>query len=166
MCRCGLLTSLAGTSTLSSRGGTLRQRAKPIIGAAAESVWSAAFAALAWRSAAGDRAWRPVHRRVLVIAPHPDDESIGCAGTLLRHKQSGASVTVLCVTDGRTSRAAGLGADEMAALGRRFREDGLYTFVRWNTFFTNPPLTISEEEMAEGFEIIDRALEVTDAAVR
>ena len=47
----------------------------------------------------------------------------------------------------------------------RFREDGLYTFVRWNTFFTNPPLTITEEEMAEGFAIIDRALEITDAAV-
>ena len=56
-------------------------------------------------------------------------------------------------------------SDEMAALGKRFREEGLYTFVRWNTFFTNPPLTISEEEMAEGFEIIDRALEITDAAV-
>ena len=56
-------------------------------------------------------------------------------------------------------------SDEMIALGKRFREDGLYTFVRWNTFFTNPPLTITEEEMAEGFEIIDRALEITDAAV-
>ena len=56
-------------------------------------------------------------------------------------------------------------SDEMAALGRRFREDGLYTFVRWNSFFTNPPLTITEEELAEGFAIIDRALEVTDAAV-
>ncbi len=57
-------------------------------------------------------------------------------------------------------------SDEMAALGRRFREDGLYTFVRWNYFFTNPPLTITEEELADGFAIIDRALEVTDAAVR
>ncbi len=56
-------------------------------------------------------------------------------------------------------------SDEMAALGRRFREDGLYTFVRWNYFFTNPPLTISEDELAEGFSIIDRALELTDAAV-
>ncbi|MDQ4109084.1 MAG: aspartate aminotransferase family protein, partial [Actinomycetota bacterium] len=54
---------------------------------------------------------------------------------------------------------------EMQALGKRFREDGLYTFVRWNTFFTNPPLIISEEELAEGFAIIDRALEITDAAV-
>jgi taurine---2-oxoglutarate transaminase len=56
-------------------------------------------------------------------------------------------------------------SDEMAALGKFFREEGLYTFVRWNTFFTNPPLVISEEELAEGFGIIDRALEITDAAV-
>jgi hypothetical protein len=25
---------------------------------------------------------------------------------------------------------------------RKTREQGLYTFVRWNTFFTNPPLCI------------------------
>jgi taurine---2-oxoglutarate transaminase len=56
-------------------------------------------------------------------------------------------------------------SDEMAALGKFFRQEGLYTFVRWNYFFTNPPLTISEEEMAEGFAIIDRALEITDAAI-
>ena len=56
-------------------------------------------------------------------------------------------------------------SDEMVALGKRFRDDGLYTFTRWNYFHTNPPLTISEEELAEGFEIIDRALEITDAAV-
>jgi len=56
-------------------------------------------------------------------------------------------------------------SDEMAALGKRFREDGLYTFVRWNSFFTNPPLTISTDELDEGFAIIDKALEITDAAV-
>jgi taurine---2-oxoglutarate transaminase len=47
---------------------------------------------------------------------------------------------------------------EMAALGRFFRQEGLYTFVRWNYFFTNPPLTISEAELREGFAIIDRGL--------
>jgi taurine--2-oxoglutarate transaminase len=56
-------------------------------------------------------------------------------------------------------------SDEMVALGKRFRADGLYTLVRWNYFFTNPPLVITEEEMAEGFAIIDRALEETDAAM-
>ena len=57
-------------------------------------------------------------------------------------------------------------SDEMAALGRFFRENGLYTMLRWNYFFTNPPLVISEDELSQGFEIIDRALEITDRAVR
>jgi taurine--2-oxoglutarate transaminase len=37
--------------------------------------------------------------------------------------------------------------------------------VRWNYFFTNPPLTITEAEMREAFGIIDRGLEMTDKAV-
>ncbi|MFZ1917592.1 MAG: aminotransferase class III-fold pyridoxal phosphate-dependent enzyme [Terriglobales bacterium] len=56
-------------------------------------------------------------------------------------------------------------SDEMVALGKFFREHGLYTFVRWNTFFTNPPLCINEQQMREAFAIIDRGLEITDAAV-
>jgi taurine--2-oxoglutarate transaminase len=56
-------------------------------------------------------------------------------------------------------------SDEMAALGTAFRENGLYTLVRWNYFFTNPPLTISEDELAEGFATIDRALDATDRAI-
>jgi len=54
---------------------------------------------------------------------------------------------------------------EMQALGKYFRQEGLYTFVRWNTFFTNPPLCISEAEMREPFAIIDKGLEITDRAV-
>jgi taurine--2-oxoglutarate transaminase len=56
-------------------------------------------------------------------------------------------------------------SEEMAALGRFFRQEGLYTFVRWNTFFTNPPLCITEAELREAFAIIDRGLEITDRAV-
>jgi taurine--2-oxoglutarate transaminase len=54
---------------------------------------------------------------------------------------------------------------EMAALSRYLREQGLHTIVRWNYFFTNPPLCITEEELREGFAIIDRALAATDKAV-
>jgi taurine---2-oxoglutarate transaminase len=56
-------------------------------------------------------------------------------------------------------------APEMQALGKYFRQEGLYTFVRWNTFFTNPPLCITEDELREGFGIIDKGLEITDRAV-
>jgi taurine---2-oxoglutarate transaminase len=49
-------------------------------------------------------------------------------------------------------------SEAMKKLGALFREEGLYTFVRWNTFFTNPPLCISEEELRHGFDVIDRCL--------
>jgi taurine--2-oxoglutarate transaminase len=49
-------------------------------------------------------------------------------------------------------------SEPMKKLGKVFRDEGLYTFVRMNTFFTNPPLSITEEELRHGFDIIDRAL--------
>jgi taurine--2-oxoglutarate transaminase len=49
-------------------------------------------------------------------------------------------------------------SEPMNKLRKIFRDEGLYTFVRMNTFFTNPPLIITEEEMSHGFDIIDRAL--------
>jgi len=54
---------------------------------------------------------------------------------------------------------------EMAALGKFFRQEGLFTFVRWNSFFTNPPLSIADDELREAFTIIDRGLAITDQAV-
>ena len=45
------------------------------------------------------------------------------------------------------------------------RENGLFTFVRWNTCFVNPPLTITEQQLREGLAIIDRGLEIVDQAV-
>jgi taurine--2-oxoglutarate transaminase len=49
-------------------------------------------------------------------------------------------------------------SDAMKKLGRFFRQEGLYTFVRMNYFFANPPLTITDEELRHGFDIIDRGL--------
>jgi taurine--2-oxoglutarate transaminase len=54
---------------------------------------------------------------------------------------------------------------EMTALGRFFREEGLFTFLRWNYFFTNPPLCITDAQLREAFAIIDRGLAIADRAV-
>jgi taurine--2-oxoglutarate transaminase len=54
---------------------------------------------------------------------------------------------------------------EMAALDARLKADGLYTMQHWDSFFTNPPLCITEDQLRDAFSIIDGALEVTDAAV-
>ena len=56
-------------------------------------------------------------------------------------------------------------SDEMKAIARYLREHGLYTFIRWHSIMTNPPLCINEEELAEGFAIIDKALDIADQAI-
>jgi LmbE family N-acetylglucosaminyl deacetylase len=42
--------------------------------------------------------------RVLVIAAHPDDELLGCGGTVARHTRAGASVTSVIVCEGESLR--------------------------------------------------------------
>jgi taurine--2-oxoglutarate transaminase len=54
---------------------------------------------------------------------------------------------------------------EMNSLRDYLLEKGVYTFIHWNTILVNPPLIINEEEMAEGIQVLDKALEITDAAV-
>ena len=54
---------------------------------------------------------------------------------------------------------------EMQKLGAFFRQEGMYVFINWNNLFTNPPLCITEEQLRQSFLLIDRALEITDAAV-
>lgn len=58
------------------------------------------------------------HNTVLVVAAHPDDEVTGLGGTLCRHVAAGDRVVVAVVTDGRKSRALGLGEEAMAAARR------------------------------------------------
>jgi LmbE family N-acetylglucosaminyl deacetylase len=67
-------------------------------------------------------------RSALVLAPHPDDETLGCGATILRKVAAGTPVTVVVVADGRHSHrsehitAEGLGAmrrAEMVEAGRR-----------------------------------------------
>ncbi len=40
-------------------------------------------------------------RSVLVLAPHMDDEVVGCGGTIRRHVLAGSAVTIVFMTDGR-----------------------------------------------------------------
>jgi LmbE family N-acetylglucosaminyl deacetylase len=47
----------------------------------------------------------------LVIAPHPDDETLACGGAIALRRRAGQRVVVLFVTDGRCSHAAVLGID-------------------------------------------------------
>lgn len=60
----------------------------------------------------------PAVDRVLLVAPHPDDETIGAGGTLRLLADAGTDVEVVCVTDGEATIGATLPRDEIAARRR------------------------------------------------
>ncbi|TJY41962.1 PIG-L family deacetylase [Cohnella pontilimi] len=99
-------------------------------------------------------------KKVLVIAPHPDDETLGCGGTLLKHIESGDEVYWLIVTgidvnSGYTSERVAERDREIAEVAR------LYPFRR--TFSLHKPTTKLDElpfgelvqDMAEVFRAVE-----------
>ena len=56
----------------------------------------------------------------MIVAPHPDDETLGAGGAAALHVTAGDDVTVVVATDGGASRAGGLSPGEMV---RRRREE-------------------------------------------
>jgi LmbE family N-acetylglucosaminyl deacetylase len=50
-------------------------------------------------------------RRILVFAPHPDDEVLGCGGTLALARADGVKVKVVVITDGEKGVPEGLPAE-------------------------------------------------------
>lgn len=57
-------------------------------------------------------------------------------------------------------------SDEMKAIRAFVRDQGMFTMFHWNSIDTNPPLCVTEDQLAEGFAIIDRALDIADQAVQ
>jgi LmbE family N-acetylglucosaminyl deacetylase len=50
-------------------------------------------------------------RRIIVFAPHPDDETLGCGGTIAKRISEGYEVLIVVMTDGRFLLLKGLGID-------------------------------------------------------
>jgi taurine--2-oxoglutarate transaminase len=55
---------------------------------------------------------------------------------------------------------------EMVAVRKYLLEHGLYLYSHWHTLLIIPPLIITEEQLIEGFSLLDQALGIADQAVR
>lgn len=107
------------------------------------------------RSVARDDTDRVAQRSALVLAPHPDDETLGCGGVILRKVAAGTPVTVVIVSDGRHSHrseyltpqgVAELRYAEMVEAGRRL---GLPADCLHQLGFEDRRLTEHEDELVE-----------------
>ncbi|MDY6949998.1 MAG: PIG-L deacetylase family protein [Thermodesulfobacteriota bacterium] len=56
----------------------------------------------------------------VIFSPHPDDETLGCGGTVIKKRRAGADVRIVYMTDGRRSHVPLMSEDVLAEL--RFRE--------------------------------------------
>jgi LmbE family N-acetylglucosaminyl deacetylase len=48
-------------------------------------------------------------KRAIVIAPHPDDETLGCGGTIAKKVSENYEVTIVVMTDGKLAFSSVLG---------------------------------------------------------
>ena len=83
---------------------------------------------------------QPAQGRVLAAVPHPDDDVIGCGGTLALHADAGDEVHVLVAFDGLAGDA-GRGTDPVEYIARRKREaraGGSHLGISRYTFWDNP----------------------------
>jgi LmbE family N-acetylglucosaminyl deacetylase len=105
----------------SNKPNLLRRLAKLVLLQGIETLWRLGFRLLGWWQQPKPARWTTDgQQRVWVLAPHPDDEAIGCAGVILLHHRAGDEVCVIYVTDGGASRAYNLQRDEM--VHRRYAE--------------------------------------------
>lgn len=84
---------------------------------------------------------------VLVIAPHPDDETLGCGGTLLRHKDMGDPIHWLIITN--VAESHGYSKDKVEERTAEIDEVAhRYGFA--NTFNLNrPPTRLDTQPMGD-----------------
>lgn len=52
----------------------------------------------------------------IVFSPHPDDETLGCGGTILLKRRAGAELRVVFMTDGSSSHAHLVGRDRLRTM--------------------------------------------------
>jgi N-acetylglucosamine malate deacetylase 1 len=95
---------------------------------------------------------------VLVIAPHPDDEAIGCGGAICLHRNRGETVHVVFLTSGERGLAGLAARDAQAIRETEARQACQVLAVNETTFLRLPDLGVWEA-LEQGTELLRGVLE-------
>ena len=78
---------------------------------------------------------------VVVVAVHPDDETLGCGGTLLRHKQQGDKIIwVICTETNRDKPFYSIRKDEIQQVSLMYQFDEVYELGLQSTQLDKYPM--------------------------
>lgn len=98
--------------------------------------------------------------KVLVIAPHPDDETLGCGGALLKHNSNGDKTFWLIVTNatediGYTVEKIMQRSQEIKKVSKAYKFSSVYECGFTTTRLDAVPLTDIIEKFSEIFQQIE-----------
>ena len=96
-------------------------------------------------------------RKVLIVSAHPDDETFGAGGTLLRHKANGDEIFWLIVTNifedqGFSEERVKQRRDEIANVAHLFDFDGIYKLDYPTTSLSSTSLIKMIPEISKIFQ--------------
>jgi len=100
---------------------------------------------------------------IVVIAPHPDDETLGCGGTLLRHKANGNSIHWIIVTsilesNSYTTKFIQNREKEIEKVSGTYQFDSVHKLG----FPTSKLDTVSVSELVEALSKVFKEIEPTE----
>lgn len=96
-------------------------------------------------------------RKILVVAPHPDDETLGCGGTILRHIAKGDEVSWLIVTGiseelGFSAKRVSLREKEIEAVSAAYNFSSVYNLGLPTTRLDDMPMVELIEAIGSVFK--------------
>jgi LmbE family N-acetylglucosaminyl deacetylase len=95
----------------------------------------------------------------VVFSPHPDDESLGCGGTILKKKREGARIALVEMTDGSASTNV-IPREELKTIRKQEVVNAAGILGVYTTYFLEFPDTKLNRHLAAA---TDRVLEVLEA---
>jgi LmbE family N-acetylglucosaminyl deacetylase/glycosyltransferase involved in cell wall biosynthesis len=96
--------------------------------------------------------------KLLVLAPHPDDEVIGCGGLLGLHAEGKRSIRVIVATDGGAGRHEGQEAGDLASVRERESRAGLAILGVDDVRFLALPDRALSEHVDELVDLLEREI--------